>query len=148
MEHLKISNNDHNKLFIITKMKSLLIEIIESIFLNKETFSENEANNYFVQNKKNFLDDFNQAIDKEHFTKLNLGNGNDIIAVKNCAQLKGFLCGYHTLFNTINFLKFYYSYEKALKESSSKNSNHSDSNNNSKFKNAFYFLNKIKNRSK
>jgi hypothetical protein len=83
-------------------INKFLDSIIDDIFDSKDNYNylklikfENniEINNSPVPLEKYIFNDF--KIDNVDFT-----------IIKNCRQLRGYLCGYHTIFNIKNYIKF------------------------------------------
>ncbi len=132
-EELQIINHYANE---------MINEIIDNIFINKDYFINNNLNDIF--NFSNKITENNSIfINENYFKIIRINNEFNLIAVKNCRQLSGALCGFHTLFNLKNFLNFYLNYKKSCNDYQTKSENTIHDINL-----ALYYMNKILNRSK
>jgi len=142
MENLKIFEiNDSTNIKIL--MSHMIEEIIYNIFSNKAEFVIEKAKNDNDLIENDVENKFEIFLNTQFFQELKIMKGHNILAVKNCPQLKGALCGFHTLFNLRNFLNFYFIYDLEV-DNFDKNSNK----NNLFFNEALYYLEKMNNRSK
>lgn len=128
---LKMINND---------LKSLFDGILDDIFYTKESITNN-PDKININGIHLIISD--TLSDENHFKKSKIFGKANLIFVKNCVQLKGALCGFHTLFNLENFIKFYIefnNYQQDMLEDNLKKD--------LIIKKMLYYLNKMKNRSK
>lgn len=119
------SEYENDLIEINVYFKKYLFSLIDEIFLTKCNYKnlENE-NKDIVELNKNSI--FNLKF-----------NSIDIKIIKNCRQLSGNLCGFHTIFNIKNFINYYkIKHENEIKKSINEDNSH------------IYYFEKIKNRGK
>jgi hypothetical protein len=84
-------------------INKVLNSIIDELFLSKKIYGNLEIikfeNDKEIENSKLKLEEY-------FFTDICIENSNFKI-IKNCRQLRGYLCGYHTIFNINNYIKFF-----------------------------------------